>query len=130
MFRIALCIALVACGNAKQPAAPPVTPVAPAAPVEPAKPEPPKLPQLDAQAKFLLWLTAFNDSDQAGLTSFTSKHVAAELAKDFPPAPALLGFREQTGGFDVKKTEEVTPQRYVALVKERDADQFARVIVE
>jgi len=31
-----------------------------------------------------------------------------------------------TGGFDAKKVEESSAKKFVALVKERDSDQFAR----
>lgn len=41
-----------------------------------------------------------------------------------------MGFREMTGGFDLKQIEESTPTKVVALVQERASDQFARLTVE
>jgi CubicO group peptidase (beta-lactamase class C family) len=41
-----------------------------------------------------------------------------------------LGFRQQTAGFDPRKIEETAPTRISGLVQERDADQFARFLVE
>ena len=126
MFRLALCISvLVGCGSSSSPSpANPTKPVVTGSP-EPAKPTPEK--QIEAPAMFTLWLDAFNASDGAGLAAF-AEHLASELAKDFPSAGDLLGFRENTGGFDVKKTEDATPKKYVAIVKERDDDQYARVV--
>ena len=97
------------------------------APTEPAKPPPAE--QIDAQAMFTRWLDAFNASDEARLAAFAT-HLAPELAKEFPSAGNQLGFRHNTGGFDVKTTEHATPTKFVALVKERGGDQFARVVFE
>src|SRR6185369_10353174 len=41
-----------------------------------------------------------------------------------------LGLREMTGGFDIKKIEESTPTKLVALLQERVSDQFARMTIE
>ena len=41
-----------------------------------------------------------------------------------------MGIREMSGGFDVKKVEESTPAKIVALVQERASDQFVRFTVE
>ena len=35
-----------------------------------------------------------------------------------------------TGGFEIKRTEASTPTKYVALLKEKDSDAFARVTLE
>src|SRR5262245_12485175 len=119
MFRLVLCISvLVGCGSSSSPApASPTTHVVTGAP-EPAKPPPEAQTgaQIEAQALFTQWLDAFNASDEAGLAAF-AKHLAPELAKDYPGADEQLGFRENTGGFDVKKTEDATPTKLVALVK-------------
>ena len=40
------------------------------------------------------------------------------------------GFREMTGGFELRKVEEATPTKMVALVQERMSDQFARMTIE
>jgi hypothetical protein len=130
MFRLALCIfVLLGCGGSSAP--PPTTPTRPVvtgAP-EPAKPPPEaqeaqeaREAQIEAQAMFARWLDAFNEGDEAGLAAFAG-HLAPELAKDFPGTNDQLDFREDTGGFDVRKTEDVRPKKYVAIVKERDDDK-------
>jgi len=79
-----------------------------------------------AERQFQAWLAAFNGGDRAVLQEFLRKnnpdradHVDDELR-----------FREMTGGFEFKKTEESAPTRYVALLKERDSDTFVRVTAE
>jgi CubicO group peptidase (beta-lactamase class C family) len=42
----------------------------------------------------------------------------------------MFRFRTMTGGFELKKAEESTPTKFVALLQERDSDQFARFTVE
>ena len=83
--------------------------------------KPPAAPQITAEETFALWLTPFNAGDTAGLAEF-AKHLAPDMAKDFPSPEDQLGFLANTGGFDVKKTEESTAQKFVALVKERLAE--------
>jgi CubicO group peptidase (beta-lactamase class C family) len=41
-----------------------------------------------------------------------------------------LDFRQMTGGFELRKVEESTPTKLVALVQERGSDQFARLTLE
>jgi CubicO group peptidase (beta-lactamase class C family) len=132
MFRLALCISvLVGCGSSSSPSpANPTRPVVTGAPAS-AKPPPGKQieAKIDAPAMFTRWLDAFNAGDEAGLAAF-AKHLAPELAKDYPSPGDQLGFRANTGGFDLKKTEEATPNKLVAIVKERGDDQYARVVLE
>lgn len=128
MLRLALCVfVLVGCGSSSAP--PPASPPRPAGTgaAEPARPPP--APRLDASALFTLWLDAFNASNEAGLAAFAS-HLAPELAKGFPGPADQLGFRASTGGFELAKAEEATPTKLVALVKEREDDQYARVVIE
>ncbi|MBA3818049.1 MAG: beta-lactamase family protein [Deltaproteobacteria bacterium] len=130
MFRLALCVSLVVvgCGGATSSSPPsPAKPVV-TAPPPPANPAP--APLYDAQAQVTQWLAAFNASDASTLAAFTTNRFAPELAKEFPSGTQLTDFREHTGGFDVTKPEEVTPNRFSALVKERGADQYARIVLE
>lgn len=128
MLRLALCISVLAgCGSSSAPS--PVTPTAPVATGVPGPAQPPPEAPPEAPAMFTRWLDAFNASDEAGLAAF-AKHLAPELAKDYPSAGEQLGFRENTGGFDVRKTEVATPTKLVAMVKARDDDQYARVVLE
>ncbi|HLW78441.1 MAG TPA: serine hydrolase domain-containing protein, partial [Terriglobia bacterium] len=87
---------------------------------------PPQLPDTPAAHEFSVWLNAFNSGDGAAIQQF--------LEKEFPSHPgdveSELGFRAQTGGFDLKKVEESTPTRVTGLVQERSSDQFARFEME
>src|SRR5206468_2141520 len=45
-------------------------------------------------------------------------------------ADQAVAFREMTGGFDLKKLEPSTPDTQLALLQERNSDQFARLTLE
>jgi len=85
-------------------------------------PTPP--PPAEQQAK--AWLAAFDSGDRATLLDYLkiNRPSSAEHIDD------EMRFREMTGGFDLIKTEESTPSRLVALLKEKDSDQFARLTLE
>jgi CubicO group peptidase (beta-lactamase class C family) len=83
-------------------------------------------PKTPAGEQFSAWLSAFNRGDRAQLEGFLS-HYKNPGEHD---VNGDLGFRQQTGGFDLKKIEETAPTRISGLVQERDSDQFARFIVE
>lgn len=85
---------------------------------------PAPLPAAEQQAK--AWLSAFNSGDRATLLEFLKTNRPSSVER----IDGEMGFREMTGGFDLEKTEESTPTRYAALVKEKDSDQFARMVVE
>jgi len=72
------------------------------------------------------WLDAFNSGDKEALKSFLEKYRPSDLQF----LDGLLGFRGQTGGFELKKTEESTTTRFSALLKEKNSDQFARLVIE
>jgi CubicO group peptidase (beta-lactamase class C family) len=42
----------------------------------------------------------------------------------------LINFYSRTGGFDFEKVEESTPTHCAALVKEKNSDQFARIVID
>jgi len=84
------------------------------------------VPDTPAGHQFSAWLATFNGGDHAALRQFFEKNYpsrVANIAQEF-------NFRDQTGGFDFKKTEESTATRFVALVKERSSDTFARAEME
>jgi D-alanyl-D-alanine carboxypeptidase len=92
-------------------------------------------PACNAQAQFpdtpagnhaKAWLEAFNAGDADKYKEFLQKNFPARLQN----ADREMGFRERTGGFELKKVEESTPTKLVALVQERISDQFARMWVE
>jgi len=72
------------------------------------------------------WLDAFNSGDHSKLLEFLKQNrpSAVEHIDD------EIAFRERTGGFTLIKPEESTPGHFVALLKEKDSDQFARIDVE
>lgn len=132
MSRLVSCIALVlGCGaSSTPPAATPPIPAEPAA-AAPADSTPamPAAPPIEASALFARWLEAFNAADEAALAAFAT-HFTPELAKSFPSGSDLLGFREYTGGFEIAKAEQAEPRTFVALVKERGDNVYARAVVE
>jgi CubicO group peptidase (beta-lactamase class C family) len=71
---------------------------------------------------FSAWLDAFNSGGQERYGEF--------LARKFPARLRFLGeemsFREQTGGFDLRKLQRASATQVTGLVQERDSDQFAR----
>src|SRR5260370_11777072 len=84
------------------------------------------VPDTPAGHQFSAWLVAFNSGDHAALRQFLEKNFLSRVAN----IGQEFNFRDQTGGFDFKKTEESTPTRFVALVKERTSDTFARAEME
>src|SRR5580704_14688301 len=85
-----------------------------------------QLPDTAAAHQLTGWLNAFNSGDKATLVAFFEKNYPAR-AKE---VDRLMGFREQTGGFDLKKAEACDASKCSALVQERGSDQFARMEVE
>ena len=85
---------------------------------------PPAFPAAETQGR--AWLAAFNGGDRAALTAFLEKSWPSKLAEVDP----LLQFRAMTGGFELKQVQYSTAEKLVAVLKERDSDQFARLDVE
>lgn len=85
-----------------------------------------QLPETQAGKQFAAWLQAFNRGERDAYRSF--------LEQNFPSRAKNLdqdvAFREMTGGFELRKVEESTPAKLVALVQERTSDQFARLTLE
>jgi hypothetical protein len=78
------------------------------------------------------WLRAFDARSLDSLRVFL-----ATAAPDPPegqfllrPDSGILGFREETGGFDFRRVEESTPTKLGVLVQERGSDQIARLDIE
>ena len=68
----------------------------------------------------------FNRGDRDNYGDFLQKNFSSRLQS----LDQQLGFRQMTGGFDLRKVEESTPTKLVALVQERLSDQFARLTLE
>jgi hypothetical protein len=83
-----------------------------------------QIPDTPAGRQFSAWLNAFNSGDRATMQQFFDKSMQfGRLDQD-------MGMRNQTGGFDVKKVEESSETRIVALVQERGAGhQFFRILM-
>ena len=85
-----------------------------------------EFPNTPAGNQAKAWLNAFNAGDADKYKEFVRNNFPARAQR----ADQDLGFRERTGGFDLKKVEESTPTKMVALVQERMSDQFARLTIE
>lgn len=86
----------------------------------------PGIQESPAAQQFAAWLTAFNSGDHAVLLEYLKKNRPSEVEK----IDGLLAFREETGGFDLEKKEDSAPTHFSALLKEKDSDQFARIVIE
>src|SRR5215471_827422 len=79
-----------------------------------------------AEKQLSAYLAAFNSGDRATIQQFLEKNYPARAKQ----IDGLMEFREMTGGFELKKIENSTPTKVTALLKERDSDQFARMVME
>jgi CubicO group peptidase (beta-lactamase class C family) len=71
---------------------------------------------------FSAWLDAFNSGDRERYAKFLADHFPSRAAS----LDQEMAFREQTGGFDLRKLEQASATQVTGLVQERDSDQFAR----
>ncbi len=85
-----------------------------------------EIPKTPAGEQFSAWLAAFNSGDRGQLESFRSHFAKPDEHK----VDGIFAFRQQTGGFDLKKIEESTPTKLTGLVQERASDQFGRFTLE
>jgi D-alanyl-D-alanine carboxypeptidase len=85
-----------------------------------------EIPKTPPGEQFSAWLAAFNGGERAQLEKFRSHFAKPEEHK----IEGMLGFRQQTGGFDLRKIEDSTAAQLTGLVEERGSDQFARFKIE
>src|SRR5688572_29147785 len=85
-----------------------------------------QLPDTPAGNQAKAWLESFNAGDAEKHKEFLRKHAPSRLER----FDREMGVREMSGGFDVKKVEESTPTKILALLQERASDQFVRLNVE
>jgi D-alanyl-D-alanine carboxypeptidase len=85
-----------------------------------------QFPDSPAGHQATAWLQAFNSGDREQLHDFLQKNLPDRAQR----MDQEMGFRTMTGGFDLKKVEESTPTRVVALVQERKSDQMGRLTLE
>lgn len=84
-------------------------------------------PDTPAARQFFAWLDAFNEGNRDAYLAFLQKSLPDRAQR----IDQEMNFRHNTGGFDLRKVEDAsTPTKIVALVQERDSDQFARVSLE
>src|SRR5688500_11605928 len=81
-----------------------------------------QLPDTPAGNQAKAWLEVFNAGDAEKHKEFLRKNAPSRLER----AEREMGIRDLYGGFDLKKVEESTPTKIVALVQERASDQFVR----
>src|SRR5688572_32103873 len=79
-----------------------------------------QFPDTPAGKQAKAWLEVFNAGDAEKHKEFLRKNAPSRLDR----AEREMGFREMSGGFDMKKVEESTPTKLVALVQERASGQF------
>ena len=85
-----------------------------------------KVPDTPAGRKLSAWLEVFNRGDRAAFQEFLEQNYPSRRQD----ADQVMAFREMTGGFDLKNVEPSTPDTQLALLQERNSDQFARLTLE
>ena len=85
-----------------------------------------EFPNTPASNQAKAWLEVFNAGDADKYKEFVRNNFPSRAQR----ADQDAGFREMTGGFELRKVEESTPTKTVALVQERLSDQFARLTLE
>jgi hypothetical protein len=72
------------------------------------------------------WLAAYDGTDWQTYLTFLKTNFAIQPSGGFQD-PA---FRDRTGGYDLKKIESETPTEVAALLQERAADGFTRLVLD
>ncbi len=85
-----------------------------------------QFPDTPAGNQTRAWLEAFNAGEAEKYKEFLTKNFPARLER----LARHMDLRGVTGGFELKKIEESTPTKLVALAQERISDQFVRMTVE
>src|SRR6267143_1712364 len=83
-------------------------------------------PKTPAGEQFSAWLKSFNSGDRAQMEEILTRF----KDRGGREVNGMLGFRERTGGFDLRKIEESAALRVSGLLQERDSDQFARFTMD
>jgi CubicO group peptidase (beta-lactamase class C family) len=85
-----------------------------------------QFPDTPAGNQTKAWMDAFNAGDIEKYREFYRKNFPARVER----AARAMELRQENGGFELKKIEESTPTKVVALLQERLSDRFVRVSVE
>src|SRR5437867_13334163 len=78
------------------------------------------VPDSPAGRALKAWLEAFNSGDAAKLNAYYQRYEPAKSAD------GQMGFRQQTGGFDLVSIEKNEPRHVEFLVKEKKGEPRAR----
>lgn len=73
-----------------------------------------EIPKTPPGEQFSAWLAAFNSGERDQLEKFRCHFDKPEEHK----VEGMLGFRQQTGGFDLKKIEESSATKLTGLVQD------------
>lgn len=98
---------------------------APATGTSPAAAFQPVIPDTAPGRMLSAWIDVFNRGDRDALRRFDETSFPSRTKN----LDADTGFREATGGFDLRKIEDSSPTQLTALVQERDSDQFGRLVL-
>jgi hypothetical protein len=71
------------------------------------------------------WLDVFNRGERDAIAEFQKTYFAKPR-----PVDGVLDFREQTGGFELKKIVEATATSVTAVIKEREGASYAQAVME
>jgi D-alanyl-D-alanine carboxypeptidase len=82
--------------------------------------------QAPASRQLAGWLAAYDGADWDAYLTFLKTNFVTPPGRGYQD-PAL---RDSTGGYDLEKIERETPTEVMALVQERAADGFARLVLE
>jgi CubicO group peptidase (beta-lactamase class C family) len=85
-----------------------------------------QFPDTPAGNQTKAWMDAFNAGDLEKYREFYRKNFPARVER----AAGAMQLRQENGGFELKKIEESTPTKIVALLQERLSDRFVRISVE
>jgi CubicO group peptidase (beta-lactamase class C family) len=85
-----------------------------------------KLSDTPAAHQLSGWLAAFNSGDKATFVAFLQKNYPAHTED----IDREMGFRDQTGGFDLRLANECEATKCSGILQERSSEQFARIVVE
>jgi len=85
-----------------------------------------QFPDTPAGKQAKAWLESFNAGDAEKHKEFIRTNAPSRLDR----FDREMQLREMSRGFDVKKVEESTPTKMLALLQERASDQFVRLSIE